>query len=344
MVHDASIPSYKRLNCHFVCTKAHVTTDQGAIGYLPLVCDFGWNCVNPECCRSHYGVDGSDVKICPTLFRSNECGDDECEYAHPKQFHKASKPPPKIRNRKKPQEVADDEFEAMATQDVVKPIATTDKKEVVKKAGGRFAALDDSPEDDESTPDNIETAETAEIAEAQRFAMTTPVNTPVVIPEVVAAPKIVLTKDNYRTMCPLFASLTWEQAEAIAKQVGATNVEEPVASEPIRVVKPTAIDNEFPSLGSTSVKKQSIGKWGVLDAVKRNAKWQKIAKEKAAREAEEKKEAEEKARRTKEALLAKAKAEREAEALYAANLLDSDDEEDVEVPEKKTLGTEGWWN
>jgi hypothetical protein len=237
--------------------------------------------------------------------------------------------------KKKPQELTDEEFEAMAAQNVVKPIATTNKKEVDKKTGGRFAALDDSPvEKQESTADDS----TSE--EIQRFAMTTPVNVPVDIPEVSAEKRIVLTAENYKEQQPLLASLTWEQVEAIAKQVGAITVDE---KQPIRVVKPKAVVDEFPSLGSAPVKKQSTGQWGAQNAVQRNAKWGEIAKEKAAREAEEKKRAEEKAQRVKEALRAKEKAEKAAAALYAANLLDSDDEYDS-PPEDNAQETEAWWN
>jgi hypothetical protein len=296
MVHDPTNSMYMRLNCHFVCTRAHITPEQKANGYLPLKCDFGWCCSNAECCRAHYGKDEHgedepDVNICPKLFKTwfttRKCDQDDCEYAHPEKIYKAEKAQPKIRRKKKPQELTDEEFEAMAAQNVVKPIATTNKKEVDKKTGGRFAALDDSPvEKQESTADDS----TSE--EIQRFAMTTPINVPVDIPEVSAEKRIVLTAENYKEQQPLLASLTWEQVEAIAKQVGAITVDE---KQPIRVVKPKAVVDEFPSLGSAPVKKQSTGQWGAQNAVQRNAKWGEIAKEKAAREVEEKKRAEEKA-------------------------------------------------
>jgi len=340
LVHESIIPKHKQLNCHFACTKAHVTQTQKTKGYLPLKCDFGWGCKNPDCCRAHYGDEGPNVKICVLWFRTNKCSNEDCQYAHPEHFYKAPKPQPKVQSVKKIQELSDEEFKEMANQNDDTVVEKVESKVDKKKVGGSFAALD-VVENDTDSSDNEDDELEPEPEDVQRFQMVTPVNAQVEIPEV--SPTIILSKKNYKTLCPTFATYSWEQVEALAKQIGATTVEE--KTEPIRVVKPKAVVEEFPTLGSAPVKKHSTGQWGNQDANTRNAKWNEIAKEKAAREAEEKKEAEEKARRTKEALLAKAKAEQKAAIEYANGILDSDDEDEQEAtPEIEPSNHHEWWN
>jgi hypothetical protein len=319
MVNDASIPSYKRLKCHFVCPKAHVTQEQKDDGKLPLKCGHGWKCINPECFRAHYGEDGPDVNICPSWFKTNECDDgDECQYAHPKEFYKAKKSPSKVRRRKKkPQELTDEDFEAMGTVQTDEPKKNNVEKSTIKKAGGRFAALEESV----SPTDN----------ELERFTMTTPVNVPADLPEV-KDEHIVLNEKNYTKICPELDGLTWEQVKEIAKKIGATIGEKQAVEKPIRVVKPKAVvEDEFPSLGAAvPVKKKLTGQWGNQDMKTRNAKWKKDDEEKAALEAEKKKRAEEEERRLKKIRIEKEKAARAEAAKRSATIMGDSSDDDTD--------------